>query len=296
LPDLSWVEVAHCGDGDELVDVLVVPGIFESIQLARAYAARLRVDTESGVGCAAELCSRYSFVFRSVIPPGYEDHAIVQELLPGGAKLARTEVLNETYRARLRVAEAERPTGARTVNIHHSWGGGMAAPTWTEEDRRRPELTILSAPAWSDCVKASARFGAEVLAIPVLRSLSTLVVPLSLLPLYRTKIDEIRDLARGMPAGFSSYDVAHASYRQVRKNPALYDDNPLIELSGEQVVLCQGRKDSAVNGPKALEKYRRRTASVKWKERVTLLEFPGDHWPLLESAETLCDALRLGGL
>ena len=84
MPSPSFLELERCGDGDQLVDVLVVPGIFESIQLAYAYAARLRVDAERGLEHAQHLLERYRFVFRSVVPPGYEANALVQDVLPDG--------------------------------------------------------------------------------------------------------------------------------------------------------------------------------------------------------------------
>ena len=86
-----------------------------------------------------------------------------------------------------------------------------------------------------------------------------------------------------MPAGFSSFRVAHESYRRVRENMPLYgDETPAIQLAGRNVVVVQGSKDAAVAGPKALRKYRELAAGATW-QNVELIEGRFNHWPLLEA-------------
>jgi hypothetical protein len=291
------VTVDELSGGDLDVDVLVIPGIFESVQLARCVAARLREDAEHDA-TSRSLLERARFTFRAVVPPGYEAHAIVQDRLPHGPKLEPSPPDNDEYRRRILAAIDARPENAVSIHFHHSWGGSVCAPLWETGEWKAPDIAILSAPAWSDCVTLGATVGGRLLAVPLLRALSTYSVPPTLRCLFHTGIDEIRELSRRLPAGYSSHAVARQSYVEVTKGRELCVDGslPAIPRAGKKVVIAQGTADKAVRGKKTITRYETLIAERDdWKEVMFVAEPDGTrpygHWPFLEKPALLGETL-----
>jgi len=288
--DLS---ITAIGDGERRVDVLVVPGIFESIQLAKAVAARLEADRAADANSdAARLLATFQVEIRCVVPPGYERDRNVRAFA-GAADWPDVLPTNSEYLRRIRDAEARAPADALRVVFHHSWGGGVAAPLWGDTTRRRPHLAILSAPAWSDLVTFSARAGGRLLALPGAGIIAERLVPLSLRELSRTGIPTIVDLARGLPVGFSSREVAYRSYIEVCRLPALRSPAPppAVPRAGERVVLAQGTRDRAVRGRQALARYDELCAQDADWRGIELVRGKFEHWPFLETSQLLATTL-----
>lgn len=297
MAEITHVTLDEIADGDVVVDLLVIPGIFESIQLASAIAARLRADARKD-DVVRSLLDRARFTIRAVVPPGYEGHAIVRKRLPPGARLTPSSPDNDEYRRRILSAIDARPRNTVSIQFHHSWGGGVCAPLWEKRDWNAPDIAVLSAPAWSDCVTLGAILGGNILAVPLLRNLSSVATPATMRRLYHTGIDEIRELSLRLPVGYSSHTVARQSYVQVTRGRELCGDGapPAIPRAGKKVILAQGTADRAVRGRKTIARYEALIAAHHdWKD-VTLIAEPDgtrpyDHWPFLEKPGLLGKSL-----
>lgn len=266
--------VGECGDGPRAVDVLCVPGIFESSAYGGALLARLVEDARSP-GPTRELMKALRLTVRTVIPPGYEGDG--------------NRTTNEEYRRLLAESAAHRDDGAVRVNIHHSWGGAVAAPSWNGGPGT-PDLAILSAPAWADCVCGQAVLGGRMLRIWGTHHLAHFLIPRSQPRyLWKSPVREIRELIRVMPDRLSSRRTAYESYRCVRRGVRLLEGSgPAIHLAGRRVTLLQGTGDPAVNAWRALPRYRE---LARREENVELREGSFCHFPLVEVSQLLAEIL-----
>ena len=61
--------------------------------------------------------------------------------------------------------------------------------------------------------------------------------------------------------------------------------------AGQRVVLLQGTRDKAINGPRALAFYDRLTESCEVLTDVRLIRGDFEHWPLLERPGLLAKVL-----
>ncbi|MEC9032212.1 MAG: hypothetical protein VYB15_10040, partial [Planctomycetota bacterium] len=94
-PEMNYLEqIAELGTGTKRLDIFVVPGIFEGASYAKALAARLRTDAESGGACRRILAG-HSIHLSTVMAPGYHSEDQRRGVSPdNGIYLSR---IRETY-------------------------------------------------------------------------------------------------------------------------------------------------------------------------------------------------------
>lgn len=283
-------EITALGSGARRLDLLVVPGIFEGSSYARALAARLKADA-ADEGPSRRSLEEFSIRIGTVLPPGYHPEDKAQGVIPD----------NSLYVSRIREVYGSLPADSTKVVISHSWGGAtcFSRPLWdAEKDSGAPDLTIASAPAWSDFVGFASRISGVILAIPLSQYPARFLTrTIGCRTLTNNPLPEARDIVRGLPDRFSSRRVAYQSYRRALEGPCLcsHDRDSLRELlmgSGKKVTVIQGTKDFALNGPgilAALESYGKLN---KLAENTTILGGDFDHWPLLEKPGLLGEILE----
>ncbi len=289
MTEAPWIErFDPIGAGQRRVEVLVVHGIFEGAAYARALRARLLVDAAQGP--TAELLGRVTLSVRAILAPGYE----------GREPSANVDEINSEFRRRMRLASTECDPDALFVRLHHSWGGGAAVELWDGGyDDATPDVAILSAPAWADCVRWPAWIGGQILRWRLSRHAARFSYRNFLCrALADSSIPELRELAYAMPDLTSSMRTAYLSFRAVLAGRPLCvqdeSDVPRVHFAGKRVIVVQGTKDKAVDGRRAIRRLRELAQRAAWSH-VEIVANKLDHFPLLEEphllGKTLLNAL-----
>ncbi len=290
-PGMSHLkQIAELGTGTKRLDIFVVPGIFEGASYAKALAARLRTDAESGGACRRILAG-HSIHLSTVMAPGYHPEDQDRGVCPD----------NGIYLSRIRETYDSLPPDSVKVLIAHSWGGAtcLSGSLWTDKaEAELPDLAVFTAPAWSDHVGFLSRISGMVLGIPLSQYPARFLTrAIGCKVLMDSPLPEVRAIALGMPDIFSSRGVAYQSYRRAIEGPDLgsHDAESLRKLlreSGKKVTIIQGVKDFALNGPKVIATLESIGELDKLSENTRVLRKDLDHWPLLESPELLGEVIE----
>ncbi|MFN0058991.1 MAG: alpha/beta fold hydrolase [Planctomycetota bacterium] len=271
-------EIGACGRGREVARVLVVPGVFESVNYAKALIARIRTDNDDDVGASKTraLLDRWTLRFWSVIPPGYERDPATPT--------------NEGYGRRIAAAAANVFSATELkLLVCHSWGAAataLAAPL-----PQLADAAILSAPAWSDCATIIAKLGSWAFVVPLVRKVShsalTATFPASL---RASKVPAIKDLVADLPERRSSFATCFQSVRCVERGPRAAAGAAALARLARRSLIVHGGEDRAVNTDRALRIYAALDPVVRDSFEV-LVKSNLTHFPLIEQPHLFAEIL-----